>query len=45
MGLESPGDVGRGDKQDSDATVALRLDELVDSPVLQHEAEHEHEHP
>lgn len=43
--LKSPGDVGRGDEQDGDATVSLRLNKLVDSPVLQHEAEREHEHP
>lgn len=41
--LVRPSDVGRRDEQYCDAAVARRLDELVNCPVLEDEADDEHE--
>ncbi len=43
MGLISPSDVGRCDKEDRDATVSRRRYQLVQRPVLEDEADEEHE--
>jgi hypothetical protein len=45
MRLIRPGNVGRGNEKNSDAPVARRRDELVESPVLEDEAGEEHQDP
>jgi len=45
MCLVYPGDVGRCDEEHRDAPMPGRLDELMNRPVLQHEAYDEHKHP
>lgn len=44
MGLEGPGHVRGSDEKDGDATSARRRNEFLDGPVLEHEAQREHQH-
>lgn len=43
MSLVRPGHVGRSDQQDSNAAMSGRLNQLVERPVLQNEADDKHE--
>jgi hypothetical protein len=40
--LEGPGSVGRRDESDGNPPFSRRMDELMNSPVLEHKAQQEH---
>jgi hypothetical protein len=40
--LEGPGSVGRRDESDGNPPLSRHMDELMNSPVLEHKAQQEH---
>lgn len=45
MGLVSPSNVGRGNQDNGQGPMPWRFDQLMNSPVLEHDTENHHEDP